>query len=106
MKSALERIQNEWQCFCAHPNFIFMGMWKSNNDYHMEDKKNTDRDVLLKSTMTCPPLNPDVFQSGCSIHTLNLQEFGGSPASTGRWQIHCATALGTLCLTLSGGLLL
>lgn len=41
-----------------------------------------------------------------NTHTLNLQEFGDSSISTGRWQIHCAAALGTLHLILSGGLLL
>lgn len=30
MKSTLERIQNEQQYFCAHSNFIFTRMWKSN----------------------------------------------------------------------------
>lgn len=84
MKSALESIQNEQQYFCAHPNFISMGMWKSNKTTIItgktkkkkEKKKATDHNVLLKSTMTCPIFSPDVFKEAVR-HTLSLQEFEG-----------------------------
>lgn len=72
---------------------------------HGKQKKPTDLNVLLKSTITCPIFSPDVFKVAVR-HTLNLQEFGRSSISTGRWQIHWAAALGTLHLILSGGLLL
>lgn len=64
MKSALESIQNEWQYFCAHLNFISMGMWKSNKTMIItwKTKKTTDLNVLLKSTITCPIFSPDVFK--------------------------------------------
>lgn len=117
MKSTLERIQNEQQYFCAHSNFIFMGMWKSNERARpclSAGRQKTPLVVMsyLKAQWLVHSFIPDIFKVLTFSKRLLApplspppprQEFGGSPTPTGRQQIHCATALGTLHLTLRGG---